>query len=77
MYLYSCLGWGKGYLYLFGMHSMLNPRKHSNRNKAIIQFWRLSIHNQGKRNIDKCVSKPSLVFTDEASNLFFQPSSHP
>ena len=38
---------------------MLNPSRNSNRNKtstrykAIIQFWRLSIANQGKSNIDK------------------------
>ena len=39
--------------------AMLNPSRNSNRNKtstrykAIIQFWRHSIANQGKGNIDK------------------------
>ena len=43
--------------------AMLNPSRNSDRNKtstrykAIIQFWRLSIANQGDSNIDKKVLK--------------------
>ena len=33
----------------------------SARYKAIIQFWRLSIANQGKNNIDKNTCEPSNV----------------
>ena len=46
---------------------MLNPSSNSNRNKtstrykAIIQFWRLSIANQGKSNIDKNTCEPSNI----------------
>ena len=34
--------------------------------KAIIQFWRLFIANQGKSNIDKNMCEPSFVFANEA-----------
>ena len=43
--------------------AMLNPSRNSDRNKtstcykAIIQFWRYSIANQGKSNIDKNTCK--------------------
>ena len=43
--------------------ALRNPSRNSNRNKtstrykAIIQFWRLSIVNQGKSNIDKTLLK--------------------
>ena len=46
---------------------MLNPSRNSNRNKTstrykvIIQFWRLSIANQGKSNIDKNMCEPSNI----------------
>ena len=46
---------------------MLNLSRNSNRNKtstrykAIIQFWRLSIANQGKSNIDKNTCEPSNI----------------
>ena len=49
---------------------MLNPssnRSKTSTYKAIIQFWRHSIANQGKSNIDKNTCK--------ASNVVLQPSS--
>ena len=59
-------------LYVFLSPAMLNPNtcRNSDRNfmytstryKAIIQFWGLSIANQGKSNIDKNTCEPSLVF---------------
>ena len=58
---------------------MLSPSKNSNRNKtstryrAIIQFWRLSIANEGERNVDKKLLKTHAqtfeAFLNEASNL--------
>ena len=48
--------------------AMLNPSRNSNRNKtstrykAIIQFWRLSIANQGESNIIKNTCEPSKLF---------------
>ena len=47
--------------------AMLNPSRNSNRNKtstrykAIIQFWRYSIANRSKNNIDKNTCKPSNI----------------
>ena len=52
--------------------AMLNPSRNSDRNKtstrykAIIQFLRLSIANQGKSNIDENTCKPSFIFADKA-----------
>ena len=49
--------------------AMLNLSRNSDRNKtstcykAIIQFWRLSIANQGKSNIDKNTCKPSNIYS--------------
>ena len=58
---------------------MLSPSRNSDRNKtitryrAIIQFWRLSIANEGERNIDKKLLKTHAwtfePFFNEASNL--------
>ena len=48
--------------------AMLNLTRNSNRNKtstrykAIIQFWRLSLANQGDRNIDKKLLKTRANF---------------
>ena len=47
--------------------AMLNPSRNSDRNetsthyKAIIQFWRHSIANKGKSNIDKNTCEPSNI----------------
>ena len=44
--------------------AMLNPsdrNKTSTRYKAIIEFWRHSIANQGKSNIDKNTCEPSNI----------------
>ena len=49
----------------------------SSRYKAIILFWKLSIANQGKTNIDKNTCEPSFLFADEASKAVFLPSSQP
>ena len=63
--------------------AMLNGSRNSDMNKtstrykAIILFWRLSIANQGKTNIDKNTCEPSFVFADEASKSVFPPSSQP
>ena len=40
----------------------LDRNKTSTHYKAIIQFWRLSIANQGKSNIDKKMCKPFFLF---------------
>ena len=61
----------------FRSPAMLNPSRNSDKNKtpcrnsdknktstrykAIIQFWRLSIANQGKSNIDKNMCEHNLV----------------
>ena len=70
---------------LFLSQAMPNMDRNTNRNnnsthyKAIIQFWRLSLANQGtcKCNIDKNTCKPSnlclFFFSDEASMVVFQP----
>ena len=54
-----------------------NRNHTSSRYKAIILFWKLSIANQGKTNIDKNTCEPSFLFADEASKAVFLPSSQP
>ena len=68
---------------LFLSPAMLNLDRNSNRNntstryKAIIKFWRLSIANQGKSNIDKNMCETSSLCSFLASKVVFQPSSQP
>ena len=49
-------------------------KKNSTCYKAIIQFGRLSIANQGKSNIDKNTCKPSFIFADLMSSSKFNIS---
>ena len=46
----------------------LNENKTSTCYKVIDQFWRLSIVNQGKTNIDKNASEVSKLFTNASVN---------
>ena len=65
--------------------AMLNPSRNSNRNKtgtrykALSQFLRHSIANEGKSNIDKkCANLRIFVcFADETSYVVLQPSFQP
>ena len=58
--------------------AILNPSRNSNRNKtsthykAIIQFWRLSMANQGKCHIDKNTCEPlNICFCNFRSSSNF------
>ena len=64
----------------------LNPSRNSDRNKtstrfkAIIQFWRHSVDNQGKSNIDKKMCKSSdihLFLLTKLRMLFCNPRPSP
>ena len=68
---------------LFLSPAMPNPDRNSDRNntstcyKAIIQFWRLSIANQGKSNIDKKnTCEPSKVVFQPLSQLYYRYVLH-
>ena len=57
-----------------GMFQLSDRNDTSTRYKAIIQFWRLSIANQGKTvraTLIANMCKPSFILADEASNVIF------
>ena len=51
--------------------AMLNPNRNKTSTcyKAIVQFWRLSIANQGKSNIDKNTCEPSNLLSLNACTI--------